>query len=222
MSALFMHWRGMASRLWRKRAQKERKLNSRDTDCCDEYEDLVKWSVALSIKTSAGNHQLAQWSSISAAGAAPQTQLITERCCCNYHTLKATIVAVSTSSVKASWTEILWTRGLEWNECMVSNFLGPFVLLLAQDAVWNGTNQVWEVFKGKKVKFSSGFWLVLFQKIEYCPESTNIWWLGKCKRLVCASFGYIQFVIFQNILLGFIQSKIQVSSKTSHLQAQPW
>ena len=74
-------------------------MNARHTDCCDEYEDLVKWSSALSIKMSVGNHQLAQWNSISAAGAAPQAQLITVRCRCNYHTLKATIVARSTFSV---------------------------------------------------------------------------------------------------------------------------
>ncbi len=51
---------------------------------------------------STGNHQLAQWNSISAAGAAPQAQLITARCRCNYHTLKATIVARSTFSVNTT------------------------------------------------------------------------------------------------------------------------
>ncbi len=48
---------------------------------------------------STGNHQLAQWNSISAAGAVPQAQLIMAHCRCNYHTLKATIVARSTFSV---------------------------------------------------------------------------------------------------------------------------
>ncbi len=84
--------------------QKERKLNSRDTTCWDEYEDLVKWSSVLSIKVGAGKHQLAQWNSISPAGATPQAQLITARCRCNYHTLKATIVAISTRSVNAHVT----------------------------------------------------------------------------------------------------------------------
>ena len=75
-------------------------MNSRHTDCCDEDEDLVKWSSALSIKVGVQKHHLAEWSSISDVGATPQAQLITERCRCNYHMLKATIVALSTCSVK--------------------------------------------------------------------------------------------------------------------------
>ncbi len=44
-------------------------------------------------------------------------------------------VSSQTNHLEAWWTEILWTRGLEWNKSTVSNFLGPFVLMLVQDVV---------------------------------------------------------------------------------------
>ncbi len=94
MSALFMHWRGKVSHLW----CKEHTMWIQDTPTAAM--SMKIWSSALSIKVGVWKHHLAEWNSISDAGAAPQAQLITERCRCNYHMLKATIVAVSTCSVK--------------------------------------------------------------------------------------------------------------------------
>ncbi len=85
---------------------------------------------------STGNHQLAQWNSISAAGAAPQAQLIMARCRCNYHTLKATIVAHSTFSVNhprfANLWQLVWMTIL----CTKSCSCLPVMALVVTVSTW--------------------------------------------------------------------------------------